>query len=95
MKLMFADYGRKRARSALTFVSRAALDAGIGASYGLERPLVAVENVRGLSKANMVHNALLPKLEVNPETFEVRVDGRLLTCEPLRVLPMAQRYFLY
>ena len=93
--LMFADYGRQKAKSAVTFVSRAALDAGIGGAYGLDRRLIAVESTRGLSKADMVHNALLPKIEVDPETYDVRADGKLLTCEPAKVVAMAQRYFLY
>jgi urease subunit alpha len=79
----------------LTFVSRAALDAGVGRSLGLRRALVAVEGTRALGKADMVHNAATPHIEVDPETYEVRADGELLTCEPAAVLPMAQRYFLY
>ena len=79
----------------LTFVSRAALAADIGRSLGLRRALVAVEGTRALGKADMVHNAATPHIEVDPETYEVRADGELLTCEPAAVLPMAQRYFLY
>ena len=95
MTPMFANFRRNKTESAVTFVSGAALDAGIGGAYGLERRLLAVENTRGLSKSSMIHNALLPKIEVDPETYEVRADGKLLTCEPAKVVAMAQRYFLY
>jgi urease subunit alpha len=93
---MFAGFGRNLTMSALTFVSGAALEGCIAAKYGLARPLVAVANTRGgISKKNMVLNDRMPKIEVDPETYEVRADGELLTCEPAKVLPMAQRYFLY
>jgi urease subunit alpha len=93
---MFAAFGRARTHSALTFVSRAALDAGIGERLGLARPLVAVANTRrGLSKKSMIHNDLTPQIAVDPETYEVRADGVLLTCEPARELALAQRYFLF
>jgi len=93
---MFGAYGRALAASCLTFVSGAALDLGIGAGLGLSRELAAVRNTRGgLSKAGMIHNAATPHIEVDPETYEVRADGELLTCEPATELPMAQRYFLF
>ncbi|MBI3451364.1 MAG: urease subunit alpha [Rhodospirillales bacterium] len=93
---MFASFGRNQTQSALLFVSKAAIDAGIGARYGLTRPLVTVGNTRGgISKKNMIHNVATPKMEVDPETYEVRADGELLTCAPAEVLPMAQRYFLF
>ncbi|HZF34724.1 MAG TPA: urease subunit alpha [Candidatus Angelobacter sp.] len=93
---MFASFGRNRIESAVLFVSRAALDADIAHPLGLTRPLVAVANTRGgISKKSMVLNDATPKIEVNPQTFEVRADGQLLTCEPAKVLPMAQRYFLF
>ncbi len=95
MTPMFAAHGRMLPHCAVTFVSKAALDADVGRAYGLERPLVAVEHTRGLSKRDLIHNDLLPKIEVDPETYEVRADGRLLTCEPAKVTSMAQRYFLY
>ena len=83
-------------RSAVTFVSKTALDEHIAGRLGLERELIAVENVRGgIGKAAMVHNAETPSIEVDSETYEVRADGELLTCQPADVLPMAQRYFLY
>lgn len=95
MTPMFANYRRNMTESAFTFVSKAALDADIGRAYGLERQLIAVEHTRGLSKRDMIHNALLPAIEVDPETYEVKADGKLLTCEPAKVVSMGQRYFLY
>jgi urease subunit alpha len=93
---MFGSYGRSRLLSAVTFVSCAALQADIAGRFGLSRELVAVRNCRGgISKRSMVHNATLPKIEVDPETYEVRADGVLLVCEPAKVLPMAQRYFMF
>ncbi|HYE00478.1 MAG TPA: urease subunit alpha [Alphaproteobacteria bacterium] len=93
---MFGAFGRANAESSLTFVSGAALEADIGRNLGLVRPLAAVADTRGgLSKRSMVLNDALPRIEVDPETYEVRADGELLTCEPAEVLPLAQRYFLY
>jgi urease subunit alpha len=93
---MFGGFGRNRTASSLLFVSEASLGADIGRRYGLSRPLIAVRNTRGgISKASMIHNAYTPKMEIDPETYEVRADGQLLTCEPAKVLPMAQRYFLF
>ena len=93
---MFASFGRAMTLSAVTFTSRAAIEAGIAGSLGLARPLVAVENTRGgIGKTNMVHNSLTPDIAVDPETYEVRADGVLLTCEPAKELAMAQRYFLF
>ena len=84
------------AESCITFVSGAALDDGVAHRLGLSRRLSAVQNVRGgIGKRSMVHNDALPVIEVDPETYEVRADGVLLTCEPATVLPMAQRYFLF
>ncbi|MGE0419432.1 MAG: urease subunit alpha [Acetobacteraceae bacterium] len=93
---MFGGFGRAMAASCLTFVSTAALEADIGRTFGLTRQLVAVNNTRGgIGKAAMVNNDATPVIEVDPETYEVRADGVLLTCEPAHVLPMAQRYFLF
>ena len=93
---MFGAFGAARAASGVTFVSQAALDAGLAGTLGTEKALVAVENTRGgISKASMVLNDATPFVEVDPETYEVRADGELLTCEPADVLPMAQRYFLF
>jgi urease subunit alpha len=93
---MFGAFGRAMAKSCVTFVSAAALEAGIGARLGLTRRLVAVSGTRGgIGKRSMIHNDATPVIEVDPETYEVRADGVLLTCEPAKVLPMAQRYFLF
>jgi urease subunit alpha len=93
---MFASYGKSAARSSVTFVSQAAMDLGLPAKLGTEKAMVAVQNTRGgIGKKSMIHNDALPHVEVNPETYEVRADGVLLTCEPATVLPMAQRYFLF
>jgi urease subunit alpha len=93
---MFGAYGRALVESSLLFVSAAALEADLGRSLGLSRPLVAVSNTRGgISKAAMIHNSATPNIEVDPETYEVRADGELLICEPAESLPMAQRYFLF
>jgi urease subunit alpha len=93
---MFGVYGRALTRSTVTFVSKLALDRGLAETLGLQKALVAVENTRGgIGKAAMIHNAATPVIEVDPETYEVRADGELLTCEPADVLPMAQRYFLF
>jgi urease subunit alpha len=93
---MFGSYGGALAETCLTFVSGAALDAGLDKSLRLNRRLVAVSNTRGgIGKAAMIHNNATPVIEVDAETYEVRADGMLLTCEPATVLPMAQRYFLF
>ena len=92
---MFGAYGRSVERSAVTFVSAAAADQGIGDALGLAKNVVAVENTRSISKADLVLNDATPEIEVNPETYDVRADGELLTCQPASELPMAQRYFLF
>jgi urease subunit alpha len=93
---MFGSFGRSMTLSSVLFVSAAAMDADLGRKLGLNRPLVPVGNTRGgIGKASMVHNDATPVIEVDPETYEVRADGVLLTCEPATVLPMAQRYFLF
>lgn len=92
---MFGAFGRALARSSYTFVSQAALDAGIKERLGLTKPLLAARGMRGLGKADMVHNDATPHMQVDPETYEVRADGVLLTCEPASELPLAQRYFLF
>jgi urease subunit alpha len=93
---MFGALGRALPASCITFVSGAALEAGIGQTLGLQRRLVAVSNTRGgIGKAAMIHNDTTPVIEVDSETYEVRADGVLLTCEPATELPMAQRYFLF
>jgi urease subunit alpha len=93
---MFATYGRSRTESSVLFVSKAALAGGLAERAGLSRPLIAVENTRGgISKVSMIHNGATPVIEVDPESYEVRADGELLTCAPAAVVPMAQRYFLF
>jgi urease subunit alpha len=93
---MFGAFGRAGHLSSLLFVSGAAIEANIGQRFGLSRPLAAVSNTRGgISKKSMKLNDATPKIEVDPETYEVRADGELLTCEPADELPMAQRYFLF
>jgi urease subunit alpha len=93
---MFGAYGRALVASSLLFVSGVALDADLGKTLGLTRPLVAVTNTRGgIGKKSMIHNDATPNIEVDPETYEVRADGDLLICEPAEILPMAQRYFLF
>ena len=93
---MFAAFGKSLTRSSVTFVSHLAMDNDLRGTLGLDKELLAVENVRGgISKASMIHNSATPQIEVDPETYEVRADGELLTCEPAEVLPMAQRYFLF
>ncbi|MXQ13946.1 urease subunit alpha [Microvirga makkahensis] len=93
---MFGAYGRALAATSLTFVSKAAVENGLAGRLGVQKPLVAVENVRGgIGKKDMVLNSATPVIEVDPETYDVRADGELLVCEPAEVLPMAQRYFLF
>jgi urease subunit alpha len=92
---MFGAFGRARAATCVTFISQAALQAGIGEQLGLAKRLVAVKNTRRISKKDMVLNDYTPHMEVDSQTYEVRADGQLLTCEPATVLPLAQRYFLF
>jgi urease subunit alpha len=95
MRPMFGSYGGAMHNTSLTFVSKVALKAGIADKLKLHKKAVAVGGIRKLTKKDMKLNDLLPQIEVNPETYEVRADGELLTCEPATVLPMAQRYFLF
>ena len=92
---MFGAFGRARTGSSLTFVSGAALEAGLARKLKVAKRLVAVENTRKIGKKSMVHNAATPKITVDPETYAVTADGALLVCEPADKLPMAQRYFLF
>jgi urease subunit alpha len=92
---MFGSHGRALPRGSLTFVSQAAQAAGLPERLGLQRPTVAVRGCRSVKKTDMVHNAYLPVMDIDAQTYEVRADGQLLTCEPASVLPMAQRYFLF
>jgi urease subunit alpha len=93
---MFVAYGKAITNSSVTFVSKAALDAGLREKIGIDKQLLAVENTRGgIGKRSMVLNDATPHVEVDPETYEVRADGEILTCPTATVLPMAQRYFLF
>ncbi|MAQ16929.1 MAG: urease subunit alpha [Sandaracinus sp.] len=92
---MFGSYGRARSQTSLTFMSQAAVDAGVGDALGLAKRIVACKGTRTIRKKDLVLNDHAPKIEVDPHTYEVRADGQLLTCEPAKVLPMAQRYFLF
>jgi urease subunit alpha len=94
-RAMFGSFGGALARGSLTFVSQASLAEGIAESYGLHKHLSAVRGCRQVKKAHMVHNAYTPVMQIDAQTYEVRADGQLLTCEPASVLPMAQRYFLF
>ena len=92
---MFGAYGAAMDDTCITFISKAATDLGVPAKLGLRRRTEAVKNTRTIGKADMVHNSGTPHIEVDAQTYEVRADGVLLTCEPASVLPMAQRYFLF
>jgi urease subunit alpha len=92
---MYGSYGKAVPSTSISFISNAACEAGIAENLDLKKHIVAVKKCRGLTKRDMIHNDALPKIEVDPETYEVRADGQLLTCEPATVLPMAQRYFLF
>jgi urease subunit alpha len=90
---MFGSFGGATAATSLTFVSAAAISAGVQSLF--RKTASAVRNCRGIGKKDMIHNSATPRIDVDPETYEVRADGELLTCEPARELPLAQRYFLF
>jgi urease subunit alpha len=92
---MFGAFGGGLAISSVTFMSQAAIDLGVPAQLGLRKRSVPVRHTRSIGKHSMVLNSATPKIDVDAQTYEVRVDGQLLTCEPASVLPMAQRYFLF
>ncbi|MGB5216536.1 MAG: urease subunit alpha [Anderseniella sp.] len=92
---MFGAFGKAMTKGRVTFVSQAGLAAGVGEKYGLASKVLPVKNTRNIGKKDMILNDLMPKISVDPETYEVHADGELLTCEPAEVLPMAQRYFLF
>jgi urease subunit alpha len=92
---MFGALGGACGATSVSFVSQAALDAGSMSSLGLTKPLAAVRNTRSIGKGDMLLNNYRPKIEVDPQTYQVHADGVLLTCEPARSLPLAQRYFLF
>jgi urease subunit alpha len=92
---MFAAFAGARAATGLTFLSQAAADAGVAEALGLAKGIAVTRGNRTVTKADMVHNTLQPTIEVDPQTYQVRADGELLTCEPASELPLAQRYFLF
>jgi urease subunit alpha len=92
---MFASFGRAATMSSLTFISQVALDEKVPKRYGLERPVVAVRGCRDIGKKDLPNNDATPEIKVDPDTYRVWADGELLTCEPAKELPMAQRYFLF
>ncbi|MGH9690790.1 MAG: urease subunit alpha [Candidatus Acidiferrales bacterium] len=92
---MFASFGAATAATSITFVSQSSLSSGLPRKLGLKKIVAAVRNCRRIGKKDMVHNSATPDIQVDPETYEVRVDGQLIACEPASVLPLAQRYFLF
>ena len=92
---MFGAFGRSLENSAVTFVSQASFDRDIGSNLELRKKTIPIKNTRSINKSDMVYNNLCPTVEVDPETYEVKANGEILTCEPASELPMAQRYFLY
>ena len=92
---MFGAYGKALQKTCATFVSRAGLENGLVQEYGLQKMVLPVKNCRNISKKDLIHNDATPNIEVNPENYEVKVDGEHITCEPASVLPLAQRYFLF
>jgi urease subunit alpha len=92
---MFGAFGKALASSCITFMSKASIDDGVARKLGLQRRILPVKGIRKIGKKQMVLNDATPKMEVDPETYEVRADGEILTCEPAKVLPLAQRYFLF
>ena len=95
MRAMFGALGRARGATSITFTSQAAMATDLARDLGLNKQLCAVKGTRTVSKRDLIHNDYLPKIEVDPETYEVRADGQLLTCEPASELPLTQRYFLF
>jgi urease subunit alpha len=92
---MFGSFGRSLHKSSLTFISQAGFAAGVHERFGLQKTISTVKNIRGVKKQHMVHNHYLPTMEIDAQTYAVRADGQLLTCEPAKTLPMTQRYFLF
>jgi len=92
---MFGAYGKALSNTCVSFMSQAAVDAGVNDQLGLNKKVVAVKNTRNITKKDMIHNDYMPTISVDPQTYEVKADGELLTCEPAVTLPLAQRYFLF
>ena len=95
MRPMFAAFGKAVQQSSITFLSQAAIDAGVPEELGLQKVIRPVSGIRSLTKADLKYNDATPDIQVDPETYKVTVDGEDVTCEPADVLPMAQRYFLF
>jgi urease subunit alpha len=92
---MFGAYGKALFQSCITFVSQASIENGTIESYGLQKMVLPVKGCRTVSKKDLIHNDATPQIDVNPENYEVRVDGLPITCEPVNIVPLAQRYFLF
>jgi urease subunit alpha len=92
---MFGAYGKAVTKTCITFVSQASVDNGIIEKYKLDKTIIPVKNCRNISKKNLIHNDATPQIDVNPENYEVKVDGVSISCEPVAVVPLAQRYFLF
>ncbi|HIP94612.1 MAG TPA: urease subunit alpha, partial [Leucothrix sp.] len=92
---MFGAYGGARLATRMTFLSQASMDAGITDQLGMKSLVSAVKGCRSVKKTDMIHNDYMPEIDVDSQTYEVRADGELLTCEPAEELPLAQRYFLF
>jgi urease subunit alpha len=92
---MFGSFGGALHKGSLTFLSQAGFAAGVQEKYGLQKNVAVAKDIRRIRKQHLVHNDYLPKMEIDPQTYAVRADGQLLTCDPATVLPMAQRYFLF
>jgi len=92
---MFGAHGKALHHTCISFVSKLSLEKNVVQQYGLQKMVLPVKNCRNISKKDLIHNDATPQIDVNPENYEVRVDGAVITCEPLAVLPMAQRYFLF
>ena len=92
---MFSSFGKSLEKSTAIFVSKVSLDKNSFKNSGINKSLLPVKNIRRISKKNMILNDYCPNIEVNPETYEVFADGELITCEPAKILPLAQRYFMY
>jgi urease subunit alpha len=95
MRPMFGSFGRATGATSIAFVSQLAKNANVGNNYGLTKQVVPVKGCRKVGKKDLKWNNAMPKITVDPETYEVRADGELLTCQPAKVLPLAQRYFLF
>lgn len=94
-KNMFGAFGKAKYDTCATFVSKVSMENGVIESMGLQKKVLPVAGCRNISKKDMIHNNATPEIEVDAETYEVKVDGELITCEPLKVLPIAQRYFMF